>query len=191
MATPDLSDSCRPVPLIGRSAVAIDARRLGPCVTVLAHAVAGVSHVTRYGHADGPSLHSVIPPVLPDAWLADPLVPLAWRWSCLIKGAALAAALPGACLDRGRRTRATNCGPQPSLRKKGRPPRLAAWRAMRMDSSEKHGLPVGFLLSSWGRGAIVQNGMAVLIQKALPSVPLRTALSAWNLAVMNQPLPLS
>ena len=58
-------------------------------MTVIEPGEPGGEQATSYGNAGWLSSHSVVPPALPGAWrkvpgwLADPLVPLAVRWTKL------------------------------------------------------------------------------------------------------------
>ncbi len=83
----------RHVVVIGSGAVgavsAIECLRAGHRVTVVDAGPSGGEHASSYGNAGWLSSHSVIPPATPGAWrkvpsyLADPLGPLAIRWSHL------------------------------------------------------------------------------------------------------------
>ena len=87
--------SQRHVVVIGSGAVgaisAIECLRAGHRVTVVDASPPGGEHASSYGNAGWLSSHSVIPPAEPGTWrkvpsyLADPLGPLAIRWSHLPK----------------------------------------------------------------------------------------------------------
>lgn len=95
MKSLDEDDSQRHAVVIGAGAVgcatAIEALRAGMRVTIVEPETVGSPHATSYGNSGWLSTHSVIPPALPGAWrkvpgwLADPLGPLAVRWSHLPK----------------------------------------------------------------------------------------------------------
>lgn len=83
----------RHVVVIGAGAIgcasAIEALRAGLRVTVVEPGEPGGEQAASYGNAGWLSSHSVVPPALPGAWrkvpgwLADPLGPLAVRWTHL------------------------------------------------------------------------------------------------------------
>ena len=85
-------DACH-VAIIGSGAVgvisAIEALRSGHRVTVIDPGPPGGAQAASYGNAGWLSSHSIIPPAQPDLWrkvprfLADPLGPVAVRWSYL------------------------------------------------------------------------------------------------------------